>query len=80
MRGLIGLLLAVACMQPLKATAGDELSVDARFDKTGDAMVDASDWVLMPESVRAVYARTSVPALEGGPDVMPVEGRRRTGR
>jgi len=40
-------------------------------------MVDASDWVLMPESERAAYARTSVQALGEDPDVMLVDGRSR---
>ena len=77
MRGLRGLLLAVACALPLMAIADGDLSVDARFDKTGDALVDASDWVLMAEPDRAAYARASVQALGEDPDVMLVDGRSR---
>lgn len=62
---------------PLAAIADDGLSVDARFDKTGDKLVDASDWGEMSELERAAYARASVEALGENPDVMLVDGKSR---
>jgi len=70
-------LLVVAFALPLAAIAADGLPVDARFDKTGDKLVDASDWMLMAESDRAAYARASVQALGEDPDVVLVDGRSR---
>jgi hypothetical protein len=79
--GLKGLLLvavcALACALPLAAIADDDVSVDARFDKTGDKLVDASDWGMMAESEQAAYARASVQALGEDPDVMLMDGRSR---
>jgi len=77
MTGLRGLLLAVACVLPLAALADDGLSVDARFDKTGDKLVDASDWPEMTDEEKAAYARESLRALGEDPDVMLPEGRTR---
>ena len=75
--GLRKLLLVVACALPLAAIADEDLSVDARFDRTGDRLVDVSDWGLMAESERAAYARASVQALGENPDVVLVDGRSR---
>ena len=71
------MLLVVVLALPLAAIADDGLSVDARFDKTGDKLVDASDWGVMEESERAAYARASVQALGEDPDVMLVDGKSR---
>jgi hypothetical protein len=65
------------CLLPPVAIAGGDVSVDARFDKTGDRLVDASDWGLMAESERAAYARASVQALGEDPDVVLMDGRSR---
>lgn len=70
------LLVAVLAL-PLAAIADDGLSVDARFDKTGDKLVDASDWGVMTEPEQAAYARASVQALGEDPDVRLVDGRSR---
>lgn len=67
----------VACTSPLAAIADGDLPVDARFDKTGDRLVDASDWGLMTESERAAYARASVQGLGEDPDVVLMDGRSR---
>jgi len=64
-------------MLPLALLADEALSVDALFDKTGDRLVDVSDWALMSESDRASYARASVQALGENPDVVLVDGRSR---
>ncbi|MDX8403332.1 MAG: hypothetical protein R8K54_02865 [Mariprofundaceae bacterium] len=75
------LLMLSACVLtyvlPLTAIADDGLSVDALFDKTGDKLVDASDWGLMTELEQAAYARASVQALGEDPDVMLVDGKSR---
>lgn len=55
-------------------TAGG-LSVDVRFDKTGDGIVDASDWAQMDAATKLEYARESVAALGEDPDAL-LEGRR----
>ena len=62
------------------AMAAGGLSVDAQFDKTGDGIVDASDWVMMDEAARLEYARRSVAALGEDPDVKLEGGVTRTGR
>jgi len=71
------LVLAVALMQPLAAVADDNVSVDARFDKTSDGIVDAADWRLMDEASRSAYARASVEALGEDPDVQLPGGKSR---
>lgn len=53
------------------------MAVDARFDKTGDGLVDAADWKLMSEKERMDYARASVKALGEDPDVMLSGGETR---
>jgi len=53
------------------------LTVDARFDRTGDGIVDASDWALMKQADRAAYARASVEALGENPDVRLPGGKSR---
>jgi len=53
------------------------MSVDARFDKTGDAIVDASDWSKMTADEQQSYARESLKALGEDPDVLLLEGKSR---
>jgi hypothetical protein len=69
-------LLAVACLLPLAAFAED-VPVDVLFDKTGDGIVDASDWALMDAQERSSYARASVEALGENPDVQLPGGKSR---
>ena len=52
-------------------------SVDVRFDKTGDGLVDASDWKQMSETEKEAYARESLEALGEDPD-LPLTGKDRT--
>lgn len=70
-------LVVLLSLLPWVAMAADSgsLSVDARFDKTGDGIVDASDWAKMDEATKLEYARESVAALGEDPDAM-LEGRR----
>ena len=74
---LQALLLVAALVLPPVAMADDGLSVDARFDKTGNKLVNATDWGLMSELERTAYARASVQVLGEDPDVVLVDGRSR---
>jgi len=77
------LLGAVAVMLPLVAFASDQvdgdiaMTVDVRFDKTGDGIVDASDWGKMTADEQQSYARESLKALGENPDVLLLEGKSR---
>ena len=53
---------------PLWAAGG--LSVDARFDLTGDGIIDASDWGRLTEDAKKAYAYESVQALGEDPDAV----------
>jgi len=53
-------------------------SADARFDKTGDGIVDASDWKLMNKIEKQGYARDSLRELGLDPDVSVGDGKTRT--
>lgn len=60
------LFLWLGSAQPANAAGG--LDVDAKFDLTGDGIVDASDWAKMSEDVKRAYAEASVRALGQDPD------------
>jgi len=76
-------------MLPLFAFAGEAVvgevqniasvvvSVDAEFDKTGDGIVDASDWGVMTELEKQSYARASLQVLGEDPDVILLQGKSR---
>jgi len=71
---------AVAIMLPLLAHAAEQhdiASVDARFDRTGDKLVDVSDWRLMTTSERQAYARASLIQLGIDPDALTAQGTSR---
>lgn len=74
---------AVAVMLPLVAFASDQvvdditMTVDVRFDKTGDGIVDASDWSKMTVDEQQSYARESLKALGEDPDVLLLQGKSR---
>jgi len=74
---------AVAVMLPLVAFASDQvvdditMTVDVRFDKTGDGIVDASDWSKMTVDEQQAYARESLKALGEDPDVLLLQGKSR---
>lgn len=57
-------------LAPSLAGADAGLSVDARYDLTGDGIVDASDWKKMDEQTKAAYARDVVVNLGENPDVI----------
>jgi len=79
---------AVAAMLPLftfttevfaanKTSEGVVIPVDIRFDKTGDGIVDASDWSKMTADEQQAYAYESLKALGENPDVLLLEGKSR---
>ncbi len=74
---------AAAAMLPLFSFASDQaagdavMTVDVRFDKTGDGIVDASDWSKMTADEQQLYARESVKSLGEDPDVLLLQGKSR---
>jgi len=72
------IIIAVAIL-PALAWGDGNLSVDVRFDKTGDGIVDAADWAAMKPEERAAYARASVEALGEDPDAQLPGGKSRAG-
>jgi len=60
------ILISVLCTSAAQAAGG--LLVDAKFDLTGDGIVDAADWARMTEDARRAYADASVRALGEDPD------------
>jgi len=54
----------------LTAQAAGGLSVDAKFDLTGDGIVDASDWIKMTEDAKQGYANASIQALGEDPNAL----------
>ncbi|MDX8402026.1 MAG: hypothetical protein R8K47_05280 [Mariprofundaceae bacterium] len=51
----------------LMLSAAGGQNVDARFDKTGDGIVDAADWREMSEAERRAYAWAALAALGEDP-------------
>ena len=73
-------LLILLLLAPARAGADGGLSVDASFDRTGDGIVDASDWAKMSEEEKRAYADASVKALGEDPDTLLVGGQTRGAR
>lgn len=81
-RGLLmlGLVLAVTLPAPAFAEEAGEVappqpSVEARFDRTGDAIVDAADWREMSEEEKLAYAQASLKAMGEDPASSMPDGR-----
>jgi hypothetical protein len=72
----ITILVSAFYASPLWAAGG--LSVDAKFDLTGDGIVDAADWVKMNKETKKAYAYSSVRALGEDPDAI-IEGEQTRG-
>lgn len=70
-------LLLIAIILPSLAWGEDNISVDLKFDKTGDGIVDATDWKAMAADERKAYARESVQALGEDPDTQIPGGKSR---
>ncbi len=69
-------LLAILLMLPaVSAQAGEPESPDARYDKTGDGIVDAADWQKMNTAEKGGYARASLRALGQDPDAVLEDGK-----
>jgi len=68
----VAILVAVLYASAVQAAGG--LSVDAKFDLTGDGIVDASDWAKMSEDAKQTYANESIQALGLDPFAI-LEGR-----
>ncbi|MDQ6970187.1 MAG: hypothetical protein Q9M16_06745 [Mariprofundus sp.] len=71
-------LIAILVSAPVLIQADDSLSVDARFDLTGDGIVDASDWAKMSEDAKQAYANASIQALGENPHAL-LEGKQSRG-
>lgn len=70
---VIGLLLLFVFATPANAN----INIDARFDKTGDGIVDAADWKMLTQEEKTQYARASIQALGEDPDVRLPDGMTR---
>jgi len=68
----------VSAFQVSITQAAGGLSVDARFDLTGDGIVDASDWARMTEDAKQAYANASIEDLGEDPSAL-LEGKQRRG-
>ncbi len=53
---------------------------DARFDRTGDGLVDAADWGRLTPKERRAYARACLQELGLDPDAGVGEGKTRADR
>jgi len=71
--------LCLALLSAMPARAGDVVSgnADARFDRTGDGLVDAEDWGQLSEAERQAYARDSLLELGLEPDAAVGNGQTR---
>lgn len=72
----VAILISVFSLSTAQAAGG--LSVDAKFDLTGDGIVDASDWAKMSEDAKKTYADESIQALGQDPYAI-LEGRQTRG-
>jgi len=75
---LWGITILVSILSLSTAQAAGGLSVDAKFDLTGDGIVDASDWAKMSEDAKKTYADESVQALGLDPHAI-LQGRQTRG-
>jgi len=77
-KSLWAVAILVAVLYASAAQAAGGLSVDAKFDLTGDGIVDASDWAKMSEDAKQTYANESVQALGQNPHAV-LEGHQTRG-
>ncbi len=75
---LLAVTILVSALSLSSAWAAGGLSVDAKFDLTGDGIVDASDWAKMSEDAKQTYANESVQALGQDPQAI-LQGRQTRG-
>jgi len=72
--------LLVTLLLATPAYAGEKQSADARFDKTGDGLVDAVDWKQMHNKEKRAYARDSLRELGLDPKASIGGGKTRVDR
>jgi len=77
-RSLLAVAILVSAFSLSTAQAAGGLSVDAKFDLTGDGIVDASDWAKMNADAKQTYANESVQALGLDPHAI-LEGHQTRG-
>ncbi|MDQ6972189.1 MAG: hypothetical protein Q9M30_06030 [Mariprofundaceae bacterium] len=72
-------LLVLVFLMALPAWAGDApaVSADARYDQTGDGMVDVEDWGRLSDKQKSAYARESLTELGLAPDALAGNGHTR---
>ncbi len=58
----------------------ENLSAEARFDKTGDGLVNAEDWKQMRDDEKRIYARDSLRELGLDPEAGIGKGKTRVDR
>jgi len=68
--------IVLSLTSPAQAVEG-AVNADAKFDKTGDGMVDIEDWQRMSEQDKLAYARASLMELGLTPDAVIGGGRTR---
>jgi len=73
---VVAILVSFLSVSTVWAAGG--LSVDAKFDLTGDGIVDASDWAKMSDDAKQTYANESVQALGLDPHAI-LQGRQTRG-
>jgi len=71
------MVMALLFVVPLHAKPS---SADARFDKTGDGLVNAGDWKLMSNKEKRAYARASLRELGLNPEAGVGGGKTREDR
>ncbi|OIO69828.1 MAG: hypothetical protein AUJ56_06960 [Zetaproteobacteria bacterium CG1_02_49_23] len=78
-KGATAVMLLLLFAYGSEVMAEEAMAVDSRFDKTGDHIVDAADWLKMSAKERENYARASIKALGEDPDVLLPDGVSRQG-
>lgn len=79
---------ALVCAAPARAAGTDkpetdshtatvQSNADAKYDLTGDGLVDAEDWAKMTEKQKTEYARDSLLEIGLDPDAPDGNGRTR---
>jgi len=71
------MVMALLLAAPVHA---EKPSADARFDKTGDGLVDAEDWKQMNNTEKQAYARDSLRELGLDPAAGVGKGKTRADR
>jgi len=65
---------------PVISQGAGGLSVDQKYDLTGDGIIDAADWQRMNEDAKRAYATESIRLLGEEPDAVVDSGQTRAER